>query len=88
MANAKSDIALMKELLLKQREQYFDRNEDKPEIERRKNDGATRSISDRRSNLAPNKSDYSRRKTAKERRKTRFGRRKFDFPGRSKLLEG
>jgi hypothetical protein len=87
MANKKSDVARTKELLLKQRDQYFDQYEDEPEVEQRKNNSQPRSISDRRSSIAPNQTDYSRRQILKDRRQTKFGRRKTDLSVKSKLLE-
>jgi len=87
MASDKSDLMRTKELLLKQRSQYFKNNEPGPFVERRKGSKGLRSISDRRSSITPNQTDHSRRATFTDRRQTRYGRRMTDLTVSSKLLD-
>ena len=87
MANEKNDVTLTIELLMKQRAQGHEQNAEDPETERRVSDRKPRSISDRRSNFAPNQTDHSRRLAIKDRRQTKFGRRLRDLTVRSKLLK-
>ena len=84
MGSVKSERERLKELLLKQREEYFDRNMEEPGTERRTSSQTHRSISDRRSIVAPNRSDFSRRTSGKERRVTKYGRRKSDLLNKPK----
>ena len=89
LVNRKSDIAHTRELLLKQRAQYFDQNDYQIDIivDRRSNNYGLRSISDRRTIIGPNQTDNSRRKTINDRRKTRFGRRESDLSLKPKIME-